>query len=110
LGLIDQFDKRELLIRSELWKAAGFHIEDSKTRYQVKQATVKGKRFALVMLYKVWSAFSKGLRYTFVTKQQAVNLPKIGVFYNQQTSEDALPDVTTVFCASKEVSKAVGCE
>ena len=103
--MIDHFERRELLIRSALWKAAGYHIEDTTTRYQVKQATVKGKRFSLVNLYRIWSAFSKGLRYTFTTKQLPVTLPRIGVFFNQKGSDEA--DVCTVFCASKELQKVM---
>ncbi|MFO0116895.1 MAG: hypothetical protein ACK521_04540 [bacterium] len=105
--MIDNFEKRELALRTVLWKAAGYHTEDNTTRHFVKQATVKGKKFALVMLYKVWSAFSKGLRYYFVNKQLAVNLPKVGVFFNNTTPDD---DVQTIFCASKELQKVLGFE
>jgi hypothetical protein len=71
--------------------------------------SVKGKKFALVMLYKVWSAFSKGIRYYFVNKQLAINLPKVGVIFNQM-KPDEVSDVQTVFCASKEFYRNLGFE
>ena len=67
-GLIDNFDKRELIIRNLLWEAAGFKIEDSTLRYKYALAGIKGKKYSLVCLYKVWSAFTKGLRYILLSK------------------------------------------
>jgi hypothetical protein len=69
--------------------------------------SVKGKKFALVMLYKVWSAFSKGIRYYFVNKQLAINIPKVGVIFNHR-KQDEVSDVQTVFCASKELYRNLG--
>jgi hypothetical protein len=71
--------------------------------------SVKGKKFALVMLSKVWSAFSKGIRYYFVNKQLAINLPKVGVIFNHW-KQDEVSDVQTVFCASKQLYRNLGFE
>jgi hypothetical protein len=32
-GLIDNFDKKEIILRAAIWKAAGYHIEDTTTRH-----------------------------------------------------------------------------
>lgn len=32
-GLVDNFDRKELVIRNMLWESAGFKIEDTTTRY-----------------------------------------------------------------------------
>ena len=36
LGLIDNFDKKELIIRNYLWNTAGFNVEESTQRFQHK--------------------------------------------------------------------------
>jgi hypothetical protein len=84
---------------------------------------LKAKKYALVQLYKVWSAFSKGLRHAFIAKQQAVYIPKIGMFFNRQKRSEksletsprvkegepksATPDmeIESVFCASNELQR-----
>ena len=46
-GLIDNFDKRELIIRNLLWEAAGFKIEDSTLRYKYALTGIKGNTVAI---------------------------------------------------------------
>jgi len=107
VGLIDNFEKRELMIRSELWKAAGYNVEEVKHRYENDNVT-KSKKLALVSLYKAWSAFSKGLRHAFLAKHSAVFVPRIGTLFNQQkTDDDDETYIVTVFSPAKEFAKAL---
>lgn len=109
VGLIDGFDRKELVIRTELWRAAGYTVEEVKHRYEVE--TVKSKKQALVMLYKAWSAFSKGLRHLFVAKQAAVFVPRIGTFFNtQRTNDDDETVVASVFVPAKELARTMNIE
>lgn len=98
VGLIDNQEKQEVNLRAALWKAAGLNLDEGQ--FTQDNAT-KGKKLALVTLYKTWSAFSKGLRHTFIDKQMPVTIPKIGNFFNLQDGED----VQIVFCASKELQR-----
>ena len=53
-------------------------------------------------IYKLWSAFTKGLRHTFNVKQKPINVPKIGTFYEEQG--DHLKDNIMKFMPSSELS------
>ena len=81
-GLIEHFSERsEIVMRGYLLKAAGVSFEnDNKHSGQ----TPKSKKTVLVTVYKVWSAFSKGLRHTLNSKTAPVALPRIGTFYNSK--------------------------
>ena len=56
-------------------------------------------------IYKLWSAFTKGLRHTFNVKQKPINVPKIGTFYEEQG--DHLKDNIMKFMPSSELSQAI---
>ena len=66
---------------------------------------VKAKKNALIGIYKLWSAFTKGLRHTFNVKQRPISVPKIGTFYEEQG--DHLKDNYMKFMASSVFSSAV---
>ena len=40
----------------------------------------QSKKYALVAIYKLWSAFSKGLRHTANSKHKPILMPRIGVW------------------------------
>lgn len=61
-----------------------------------------GKKFALVTLYKTWSAFTKSLKYTFEHKRKNVIIHKIGLVYSRQSGTD---EIDYDFLASSEVKK-----
>jgi hypothetical protein len=60
-------------------------------RYSQEQGA-SAKKNALVTLYKIWSAFTKGLRHTFIEKQKSVIIPKLGSF-NHIKSDDMAQNV-----------------
>ena len=87
-----------------MWKAAGLNLEEGAFS---PESAAKGKKLALVTLYKAWSAFSKGLRHTFCDKQRPVTIPKIGSFFN--VSEGG-SEVQIFFCASNQLQRIMGFE
>ena len=77
--LIDS-ETQAINLKKLIWNAAGFFGDDSKP----KQPTNKDKKNALVHFYRLFSAFTKALRYHVVARQKPIFIAKIGMFKYQK--------------------------
>ena len=88
-GLVDGNPHESALqIRNCVWKAAGYlQNEDCPKGHGHNQRfQVRSKKQALVLLYKLWSGFTKNLRYMMTSKGvQKVKISKIGYFQRAET-------------------------
>ena len=65
-------------LRSYIWKVCGFLSDDEKA--QVATSGNQSKKNALVILYRLWSALTKNIRYNIDAKARNVMLPRFGTF------------------------------
>ena len=79
--------------------------DEAPQKVQQAMTGAKAKKQALLNIYKLWSAFTKGLRHTFNVKQRPINVPKIGTFYEEQG--DHIKESVMKFIPSPELSGAV---
>ena len=77
-------DENTLKLRNYIWKVCG--CLDQETVKKGQQATAANihvktsKKNALVQLYRLWSAFTKNIRYIIDVKGNAVTLQRFGTF------------------------------
>ena len=67
-------DENSLKLRNYIWKVCGFtEGEQGKPNKGTdKPIVVQSKKNALVVLYRLWSAFSKNMRYIIAQKGNSV--------------------------------------
>ena len=107
MGLLENHDAKALAIRNYIWQVAGYTQDEMPQRKKNLEHGLKAKKYALVNIYKLWSAFTKGLRHTFNVKKRPISVPRIGVFYEDKG--DQLHDPSMKFVLSGELSNALGC-
>ena len=58
-------DENTIKLRNYIWKVCGSYLEDenSKKGSKDKEVVASSKKNALVALYRLWSAFTKNIRY-----------------------------------------------
>jgi len=99
------------VVRNYLWKVAGYLVAEKfpiGTAQNLKYE-VRSKKAALVMLYRLWSAFTKNLRHLLTARgESAVRLTKLGTFRRTKDSESGL--LRFSFHASLELSKQLRCD
>ena len=75
--------------------------------HNTQHLLVPQKKQALVMLYKLWSGFTKNLRYLLLSRVDSnVKLGRIGTFTRSKDSETGL--IVFGFLPSSELSTALG--
>ena len=107
VGLLDNHDARTLDIRNYIWQVSGYIQDEGPTRSKNLHHGLKAKKYALVNIYKLWSAFTKGLRHTFNMKKKPIFVPKIGTFYEELGGHQT--DNVMKFVPSGELSSALNC-
>ena len=94
--------------RNYIWQVSGY-LQNEKALngfHHNQRLQVRSKKQALVMLYKVWSGFTKNLRYLLVQKgHSAVKMPKFGTFKREQEGDD----VTFSFLGTPELANHIEC-
>ena len=85
---------------------SGYTQDEAPQRTKNLQHGLKAKKLALVSIYKLWSAFTKGLRHTYNVKRKPITVPRIGYFYADQG--DRLHDPVMQFIPSEVLSVALG--
>ena len=91
-------------LRNFIWKVCGYLEEGNekspnrqKTIDQGEQA-VKSKKNALVIIYRLWSAFTKNMRNVLEQKSKSVSLNRFGIF-----SMSSSNDSKVIFIPSSEL-------
>jgi len=78
----------------------GFLSDEEKAAIEREKATTK--KNALVILYKLWSALTKNIRYNIDSKGKAVSIPRFGTFMRDHS------DPTTVtFVAGADLANVL---
>lgn len=77
-------DENSLKLRNYIWKVCGYIEEETMkpkkagaaatVDAKANTAVVQSKKNALVVLYRLWSAFSKNMRYIIASKGNSVSL------------------------------------
>ena len=67
-------------LRNYIWQVCG----STSTEDPAQSRVVQSKKNALVILYKLWSAFTKNIRYIIDSKEKAVTLSRFGTFTRSQ--------------------------
>lgn len=84
LGLVDGNPNESAnATRNYIWQVCGYLANESAPKGfgHAKHLQQRSKKKALVMLYKLWSGFSKNLRYQLAQKGvTAVKMAKFGTF------------------------------
>ena len=84
LGLVDGNPQESALaVRNCIWQVCGYLANEKAPNGfgHAKHLQQRSKKKALVMLYKLWSGFSKNLRYQLTQKGvTAVKVPRFGTF------------------------------
>ena len=75
-------DENGIKLRDYIWKLCGYcETEKDKKGYEKEQPqTTTSKKHALVTMYKLWSAFTKNIRYIIDAKGKSVTLARFGTF------------------------------
>lgn len=66
-------------LRNYIWKVCGFLNQQEKA-----SSGTQSKKNALVILYRLWSALTKNIRYIIDAKGKSVTLPRFGTFARSQ--------------------------
>ena len=98
-------EEGSLKLRNYIWKVCGFLEHESPKRGHDPStlSTQSSKKHGLVTSYKLWSAFTKNIRYNVDQKCKAVTLPRFGTFARSQ--DDPLK---ATFTPSVELAAALG--
>ena len=95
-------DDQTIKLRNYIWKVCGSLDQPnsgSKTADAAAQMPAN-KKNALVTLYRLWSAFTKNIRYIVDQKGNSVSLARFGTF--SRSSSDAQ---SVIFIPSSELAK-----
>ena len=65
-------------LRNYIWKECGFVSDEEKASMAMSGS--KSKKNALVILYRLWSALTKNIRYIIDAKGKSVVLSRLGTF------------------------------
>lgn len=103
-GLQDHHTQKSQLVRQYILEISGY------TRELPPQSPYgpKSKKYAMVALYKLWSAFSKGLRHTANSKHKPILVPQIGVW--AEKASEGEEETTMQFHPAVELQNAIGAE
>ena len=77
-GLQDHHQQKSQLVRQYILDVSGYTKELSPTTQSPYGP--KSKKYAMISLYKLWSAFSKGLKHNASLKHKPILIPQIGVW------------------------------
>ena len=68
-------------MRKLIWHAAGYLTEEGSMRNNKNpEFTIKDKRNALSHFYRLFSAFTKSMRFHLVSRGKSVYVHKVGIF------------------------------
>jgi len=103
-GLIDGGPNEVALsARNYIWQVSGY-LQNEKALngfHHNQRLQVRSKKQALVVLYKLWSGFTKNLRYLLVQKcRSAVRIPKFGTLVRETIGDE----VVFKFSGSQELA------
>ena len=92
LNLIDgSANDVALIVRNYIWQSSGY-LQNEKAPngfHHSQRLQVRSKKNALVMLYKLWSGFTKNLRYLLTNKSYAsVRISRFGTISRTDADED----------------------
>ena len=75
-------DDNSIKLRNYIWKASGFteQAQGTKSTDNGLNLDAASKKNALVTLYRLWSAFTKNIRYIIDIKGKSVSLSRFGTF------------------------------
>ena len=96
-------NENAIKLRNYIWKVCGCLTEDD----QASKATAgnQSKKHALVILYRLWSALTKNIRYIIDGKGKSVMLPRFGTFVRSQMDPQ-----TVAFVPSAELANILETE
>ena len=94
--------------RNYIWQVSGY-LQNEKALngfHHNQRLQVRSKKAALIMLYKLWSGFTKNLRYLLVQKcHLAVRIPRFGTFKRDAEGQE----IAFTFLGSHELAQHIEC-
>lgn len=85
-------------LRNYIWKICGFLSDEEKA--SIASSGSQSKKNALIVLYRLWSALTKKIRYNIEAKGKASKIPNFGTFMLDSSDSSAVS-----FVESKELAK-----
>ena len=65
-------------LRNYIWKVCGYLSDEERAKAEIDKTT--SKKNGLIVLYKLWSALTKNIRYNIDAKGRCVTIPRFGSF------------------------------
>lgn len=85
-------------IRNYIWKVCGYLSEEEKATIDNEKQTTK--KNALIVLYKLWSALTKNIRYNIDAKGRSVTIPRFGSFMRDPNDPQCVSFIPTLELAN----------
>ena len=91
-------DENSIKLRDYIWKICG-DLKDENV------SATTNKKNALVALYRLWSAFTKNIRYIIDKKGKSVTLPRFGTITRKQSDP-----LSACFIPSSDLASSLNAE
>ena len=107
-NLVGSASEASLLVRNYIWEVAGY-LQNEKAPmgfHHLQRLQVRSKKQSLLMLYKIWSGFSKNVRHLLTQKgATSVKINRIGSFNRQKDDSRESTIIRFTFLPSQELSQ-----